>query len=54
MQWAMRTGKIQSGEAGLSRVRRQVEAELDMDVDLSVIRSGGPFDTPPSMEVPNE
>jgi hypothetical protein len=54
MQWAIQTGKIQFGEAGLSRGRRQVEAELDMDVDLSVIRSGGPFDTPPSMEVPNE
>jgi hypothetical protein len=54
MQWAIRTGKIQSGEAGLSRVRRQVEAQLDMDVDLSIVRKGGQFDAPPSMEVPRD
>jgi len=54
MQWASRTGKIQSGEAGLSRVRRQLEAQLDMDVDLSIVRRDGPFDTRPCMEISDD
>jgi len=49
---AIETGKIQAGEAGLSRLRRSLEAQLEMDVDLSIIRRGGPFDTPPFIEVP--
>jgi hypothetical protein len=52
MEWAMETGKIQAGEAGVSGVRRSLEAQLGMDVDLSVIRTGGPFDNPPFIEVP--
>jgi hypothetical protein len=52
MQRAIETGKIQAGEAGVSGVRRALEAELGMDVDLSVIRQGGPFDTPPFIQVP--
>jgi hypothetical protein len=47
MQRAAQTGKIQAGEAGLSRLRRLLEAQLDMDVDLSIIRRDGPFDNPP-------
>ncbi|MEU9447069.1 nucleotidyltransferase domain-containing protein [Streptomyces sp. NPDC048304] len=53
MLWAMKTGKIQAGEAGVSGVRRALEAQLGMDVDLSVIRQGGPFDNPPFIEVPD-
>lgn len=50
--WAIETGKIQAGEAGLSRLRRSLEAQLDMDVDLSVIRRDGPFDSVPIVKVP--
>jgi RHS repeat-associated protein len=49
---AIRTGKIQAGEAGVSGVRRSLEALLDVDVDLSVVRIGGPFDTGPFIAVP--
>ncbi len=52
MMWAMHTGKIQAGAAGVSGIRRSLEAQLGMDVDLSVIRQGGPFDNPPFIEVP--
>jgi ADP-ribose pyrophosphatase YjhB (NUDIX family) len=53
MKWAMETGKIQAGEAGVSGVRRALEAQLGMDVALSVIRQGGPFDNPPFIKVPD-
>lgn len=52
MVHAVETGKIQAGEAGLGGVRRTVESQLDMDVDLSIIRQGGPFDNSPFVEVP--
>jgi hypothetical protein len=52
MLWAVETGKIQAGEAGLSRLRRTLEARLGMEVDLSIIRQGGPFDNPPFIGVP--
>ncbi|MEU6523939.1 putative T7SS-secreted protein [Streptomyces sp. NPDC046924] len=52
MQWAIETGKIQAGEAGLRGVRKQLEASLGMEVDVSIIRHGGPFDNPPFIEVP--
>jgi len=41
---AIETGKIQAGEAGLSPLRKQLEKELGMEVDLSVIKAGGKFD----------
>ncbi|WP_345683373.1 LamG-like jellyroll fold domain-containing protein [Novipirellula caenicola] len=41
---ALQTGKIQSGEARLSRLRTALENGLGIDVDLSVIRRGGQFD----------
>ena len=47
MQHAIRTGKIQAGEAGLRQLRLKLENDLNMDVDISVIRRDGPFDTPP-------
>jgi hypothetical protein len=53
MLWAMDTGKIQAGEAGVRGIRRALEAQLGMEVDLSVVRQGGPFDTPPFIEVPD-
>lgn len=52
MLHAMATGKIQAGEAGISGVRRSLERQLGMDVDLSVIRRDGPFDNPPFVTVP--
>jgi hypothetical protein len=50
-KWAIQTGKIQAGEAGLRGLRRQLQQELDMDVDLSIITVGGPFDNPPFIEI---
>ena len=52
MRKAMETGKIQAGELGLSGVRRSLESQLGMDVDLSAIRRGGPFDNPPFIGAP--
>lgn len=52
MLHAMETGKIQAGEAGLRSLRKALEAQLDMEVDLSIIRRGGPFDNPPFIRVP--
>jgi hypothetical protein len=47
MQHARATGKIQTGEAGLRSLRKALETDLGMAVDLSVIREGGPFDQGP-------
>ncbi len=47
MLHAMQSGKIQAGEAGLRGTRRAMERALGMEVDLSVIRIGGPFDNGP-------
>lgn len=47
MLHAVATGKIQSGEAGFRAVRKELERDLGMKVDLSVIRRGGPFDRGP-------
>lgn len=52
MLWAIETGKIQAGEAGLRGLRRSLAAQLGMEVDLSIIRIGGPFDNPPFIAVP--
>lgn len=47
MLHALRTGKIQAGELGLGSLRRSVAQDLGMKVDISLVRSGGPFDTGP-------
>ncbi|MGK5510489.1 nucleotidyltransferase domain-containing protein [Brevibacillus formosus] len=47
MLHSIETGKIQSGEAKLSKFREQLQQELGMDVDISIIKIGGPFDNPP-------
>ena len=47
MRHARETGKIQAGEAGLHSLRRELETDLEMAVDLSVICMGGPFDRGP-------
>ena len=50
---AAQTGKVQTGEAGLRGVRNQVQKALGgMEVDLSVIKQGGPFDKGPWINVP--
>lgn len=49
MLHAIETGKIQAGEAGLSGLRRKIQEILGMDVDLSVILRGGPFDNGPTL-----
>ena len=52
MLWAKETGKIQSGEAGLRGVRKDLESLLGKEVDISVIRQGGQFDKGPYMQLP--
>lgn len=52
MQHAIDTGKIQAGEAGLRGTRRALERLLGKEVDLSVVKAGGPFDTGPFIPVP--
>ena len=47
MQHAREIGKIQSGEAGLRSLRRELELDLKLPVDISVVRIGGPFDKGP-------
>lgn len=47
MQRAIETGKIQSGEAGLRPLRKTLQGQLGMDVDISIVRIGGPFDNGP-------
>ena len=44
MQHALATGKIQAGEAGLRGLRRELERQLGMEVDISIILRDGPFD----------
>jgi hypothetical protein len=49
MLHAVATGKIQRGELGLSGVGRQIEKEIGMEIDISVVRVGGPTDNGPWM-----
>jgi hypothetical protein len=51
MKHAQKTGKIQTGELGLSGFRRALEAELHMKVQISVIRKDGPFDNGPYLQL---
>lgn len=44
MQNAIKTGKIQAGEAGLRNLRKELEKVLGMEVDISIIKKGGSFD----------
>jgi hypothetical protein len=44
MLHAIKTGKIQAGEAGLSGLRKELAKELGVKVDLSIIKKGGEFD----------
>lgn len=45
-------GIIQRGEARLSTTGKALERNLGMEVDLSVVREGGRFDTRPTLDVP--
>ena len=47
MLHAIKTGKIQSGEAKLKGLRLELEDIFGMNVDISIIKIGGPFDNPP-------
>lgn len=51
MLHAIETGKIQSGEAKLKGVRLQLQEVFGMDVDISIIKIGGPFDNPPFISI---
>ncbi|QDU62393.1 tRNA(Glu)-specific nuclease WapA precursor [Planctomycetes bacterium Pan216] len=58
MSHAIRTGKIQSGEARLipggprlRQLRKELEQLLDIDVDISVVLRRGPFDGGPTIRV---
>jgi len=47
LQRARATGKIQAGEVGLRLLRRDLETDLGMAVDLSVVCQAGAFDQGP-------
>ncbi len=47
MLHAIKTGKIQSGEAGLRPLRKELEEIFGIEVDISIIKIGGEFDNPP-------
>lgn len=44
MLHAIKTGKIQAGEAKLSPFRKQIEDFLGIETDISIIRQGSAFD----------
>ncbi len=44
---AMETGKIPVSKLGLRSLRSSVAKDLGMKVDISVVRTGGAFDTGP-------
>jgi hypothetical protein len=52
MLHAIETGKIQAGEAGLRGLRIQLQETLGIDVDISIIKSGGSFDNGPMINIP--
>ncbi len=51
MKHAVETGKIQSGEAGLRGVRKQLERDIGLEVDISIIKKDGAFDNPPYIQI---
>ena len=53
MQMAIQNGRVHAGEAGLRSLRTRLQELLGMDVDIAVIRRGGPFDQGPHIPVPN-
>ena len=53
MQMAIQNGRVHAGEAGLRSLRTKLQELLGMDVDVAVIRRGGPFDQGPHIPVPN-
>jgi hypothetical protein len=46
-QTAIDRGRLHAGEAGLSDLRNQLQGQFGTDVDISIIRAGGPFDNGP-------
>jgi hypothetical protein len=42
---------IQRGELGLSGLGKNLQRELGIDVDISVIRIGGPMDRGPYLQL---
>ncbi len=44
LRHAVKAGKIQAGEAGLSGLRNELAERFGIRVDVSAIRRGGPFD----------
>lgn len=52
MLHAIETGRIQAGEAGLRGLRKQLQEILGIDVDISIIKSGGSFDNEPMINIP--
>jgi hypothetical protein len=50
MLHAIKTGKIQAGEAGLGNLRKAISKILGTDVDISIIKVGGKFDRGPYLK----
>ena len=51
MLHAIKEGKIQRGELGLSGLGRKIEKQTGIKTDLSVILKGGPFDKGPYIPI---
>ncbi|MEM5769585.1 MAG: nucleotidyltransferase domain-containing protein [Bacillota bacterium] len=52
LRHAIQSGKIQSGEAKLSGLRKMLEKQFGMKVDISIILKGGPFDNGTTIRLP--
>ena len=51
MMHAIKTGKVQAGEAGMRGLRRILSKQLNMPVDISIIKIGGAFDKGPFIPI---
>ena len=54
MLHAIKTGKIQAGEAGLSGLRKKLEGMVKFNVDISIIKKNGAFDNGAQIIVPSQ
>ncbi len=52
MLHSIKNGIIHSGECRLSSLRKDIEKILGMEVDISIIRIGGPFDASSFIQLP--
>lgn len=54
LDYALKEGKLNGGDAKIRAVRKQLEGILGRKVDLSVIKKGGNFDQGPYIQFPKK